>query len=210
MENEKLLESIRNLCKNSNISITKLEEELKFSQGLISRWKDKVPNLERIIDIADYFDVSIDEVIGRDQYTINNDFLNILYQKTINKKIIWSTYNNKQDESGIKQYSQEFNTDLFTEKEEFEEWVEHNQQMSYYFEYLGGYISIYALYESFNIDTPREIKMFIQPDIRAELIPQDFSMKQLYPLWLKILTSLEENVPDKIKAEDLKQQFISG
>lgn len=52
--------------------------------------------------------------------------------------------------------------------------------------------------------------MFIQPDIRAELIPQDFSMKQLYPLWLKILTSLEENVPDKIKAEDLKQQFISG
>lgn len=210
MENEKLLESIRNLCKNSNISITKLEEELKFSQGLISRWKDKVPNLERIIDIADYFDVSIDEVIGRDPYTINNDFLNILYQKTINKKIIWSTYNNKQDESGIKQYSQEFNTDLFTEKEEFEEWVEHNQQMSYYFEYLGGYISIYALYESFNIDTPREIKMFIQPDIRAELIPQDFSMKQLYPLWLKILTSLEENVPDKIKAEDLKQQFISG
>lgn len=210
MENEKLLESIRNLCKNSNISITKLEEELKFSQGLISRWKDKVPNLERIIDIADYFDVSIDEVIGRDQYTINNDFLNILYQKTINKKIIWSTYNNKQDESGIKQYSQEFNTDLFTGREEFEEWVEYNQQMSYYFEYLGGYISIYALYESFNIDTPREIKMFIQPDIRAELIPQDFSMKQLYPLWLKILTSLEENVPDKIKAEDLKQQFISG
>lgn len=210
MEKEKLLESIRNLCKKNNISITKLEEELKFSQGLISRWKDKIPNLERIIDIADYFNISVDEVIGRNQYTINNDFLKVLYQKTINKEIIWNTYNRVHAESGIKQYSQNFDTDLIYNEDEYEDCIQYNQQMSYYFEYKGGYISVYALYESFNIDTPREIKMFIQPDIRAELIPQDFSMEQLYPLWLKILISLEEGAPDKIRAEDLKQQFISG
>jgi len=32
----------------------------------------------------------------------------------------------------------------------------------------------------------------------------------LIPLWLKVLTTLDDNAPDEIKAEDLKQQFISN
>ena len=67
MNNERMIETIRELCKKNNITPTKLEEELGFSQGLISRWKDKTPNIDRIIDIADYFHVSLDEVVGYKQ-----------------------------------------------------------------------------------------------------------------------------------------------
>lgn len=210
MDNEKMIESIRTLCKINNISPTKLEEELNFSQGLISRWKDKTPSLDKIVDIADYFNVTIDEVVGRDKDSINNEFIKALYNKTANKEIQWNIYDKSVDESGIKQYSEYASYDSFISEDNYEYYCETHKQKSYYFEYCNGYISIYAMYEYHDVTNPNDLKLFIQPDIQAESIEQPYDISELLPLWLKVLTSLDEKAPDEIRAEDLKQQFIAS
>lgn len=208
MNNEKLVETIRTLCRDNNITVTKLEESLGFSQGLISRWKDKVPSLDKIIDIADYFNVTLDEVVGRNNI-INDDFIKVLYDKTVNKEIQWKTFNVTEDESGLKQYHNNFEYDFYSE-EEYYDFCETHKEISYYFEYMSGFISIYAMYKYHEVTAPDEIKLFIQPDIRAELIPQQYDEDALLPLWLKVLNSLDSNAPDEIKAADLKQQILSS
>lgn len=208
MNNEKMIENIRLLCKNNNISITKLEEDLGFSQGLISRWKDKTPSLDKIIDIADYFHVTLDEVVGRNINAINDDFIKVLYDRTSNKEIQWHGFDKSTDESGIKQYHTDDFPEDFISEVEYMCWCDTHKQISYYFEYMHGYISIYAMYEHHDLLNPFDLKLFIQPDIQAELIPQHYTTEELLPLWVKVLSSLEDEAPDAIKAEDLKNSFL--
>ena len=58
------LESIRQLCEERGITITKLERDLGYSQSSLSRAK-AIPS-DRILDIAEYFHVSTDRVIKGD------------------------------------------------------------------------------------------------------------------------------------------------
>ncbi len=208
MDNELLVKSIRDLCKKNNMAVSQLENDLNFGAGLISRWVKSSPSIDKILDIADYFHVTSDDVVGRNN--ISDEFLKALYNKTYAKEIQWKSFNKNTDEYGIQQYEKMFDYELLTTAEEYEQFCNSHKQISYYFEYSSGYISIYSLYEHHYITNPKELRLFIQPDIQAELIPQSYSYAQLLPLWLKILTSLDENVPDEIKAEDLKQQFISN
>lgn len=53
-------ERIENLRKSHNLSQGKLEKELGFSNGSVSKWKNSMPTPERLQKIADYFGVSID------------------------------------------------------------------------------------------------------------------------------------------------------
>lgn len=208
MDNEKMIENIRTLCKSNNITPSKLEEELGFSQGLISRWKDKTPSLDKIVDIADYFHISLDEVVGHDESNINDEFIKVLYSKTASKEIKWNIFDRSVDESGVKQYSEDFSSYEFVSKEDYECFCDTHKEKSYYFEYIHGYISIYAMYIHHNITEPNVLKLFIQPDIQAELIEQPFGKSELLSLWLKVLISLEDDAPDEIRAEDLKNSFI--
>ena len=54
--------------KINNLSMDKLGKEINMSSGEISdieNGKKKVPRISTLIKIADYFDVSLDELIGR-------------------------------------------------------------------------------------------------------------------------------------------------
>lgn len=53
-------ERIENLRNSRKISQGKLEKELGFSNGSISKWKNSMPNPERLQKIADYFNVSME------------------------------------------------------------------------------------------------------------------------------------------------------
>lgn len=55
---------IENLRKSRNLSQGKLEKELGFSNGSVSKWKNSMPTTERLQKIADYFDVSLDYLIN--------------------------------------------------------------------------------------------------------------------------------------------------
>lgn len=58
-----VFERIENLRKSRNISQGKLEKELGFSNGSISKWKSSMPNPERLQKLADYFGVSIEHLL---------------------------------------------------------------------------------------------------------------------------------------------------
>ena len=55
-----VFERIENLRKSTGISQGKLEKELGFSNGSISKWKHSTPKYDRLQKIADYFGVTID------------------------------------------------------------------------------------------------------------------------------------------------------
>lgn len=53
-------ERIENLRNSKKLSQGKLEKELGFSNGSISKWKNSMPTPERLQKIADYFGVSME------------------------------------------------------------------------------------------------------------------------------------------------------
>ena len=58
-------EKIKELCQKRGISINSLEETLGYSRNTIYSMKSKKPNAERLQEIADYFNVSTDYLLGR-------------------------------------------------------------------------------------------------------------------------------------------------
>lgn len=56
---------IKELCLKKGISISKLETELGFGNSSIKKWKsNSSPSIDKIIKIANYFDVTVDYLIG--------------------------------------------------------------------------------------------------------------------------------------------------
>lgn len=60
-----LFEKIKELCQKRGISINSLEETLGYSRNTIYSMKSKKPNAERLQEIADYFNISTDYLLGR-------------------------------------------------------------------------------------------------------------------------------------------------
>lgn len=58
-----LYDRIETLRKEHNISQGKLEKELGFSNGSISKWKNSTPTPERLQKIAGYFNVSVEYLL---------------------------------------------------------------------------------------------------------------------------------------------------
>ena len=206
MNNKQIINSIKALCQEHSITITKLEETLGMSQGLISRWNKSDPSLSKVIDIADYFKVSLDEVTGY-KNIINDKFISKLLLQTTNKILKWHIYNN--DDNEPKRYFEPLDNYDFLCQEDANDYFNNHTELSYYTHINNGYISIYCYYKYDDIKTPMDIKLFIQPNENASLILQGYTKDQLLPLWLKILYTLNEDAPDEIKAEELKNSFIS-
>lgn len=97
MDGSLLIDNIRSLCKKNKVSLSKLETDLYLSPGLISRWNKNTPSLDKIADIADYFGVTIDELVGRSNGLSKNGnpgrFLLLLYRQTICANTIWEILN---------------------------------------------------------------------------------------------------------------------
>lgn len=58
-----VLENITRLCKENNVSIARLERDTEIGNGTISRWETSSPTLENAKKVADYFNVSVDDLI---------------------------------------------------------------------------------------------------------------------------------------------------
>ena len=58
-------EKIKELADKRGISLTKLEEDLGYSRNTLYKLKSQKPNAERISEIADYFQVRTDYLLGR-------------------------------------------------------------------------------------------------------------------------------------------------
>lgn len=196
LNNEILFNNIKNLCQQKGIKITNLEKELGFGGGIISRWgNDADPSLSKIMQIADYFHISIDEVVG---YKQDDVFLNMLHDLTNSKKIKWLII--KKDTlvrvAHIKNPPFEvYDEEKYTEK-------------SYYTQYKEGFIIIYAFYENGKLVNPDKLSLYIQPsETQLEYAWQYYSTYNLKSLWIDILSNMDK-VPVEIKAEQLKKSFV--
>lgn len=197
MDNELIVKSIKDLCKKNNITANQLEIEAGFSQGLISRWLKTTPSLDKIIDIADYFHVSLDEVVGRNN-DINDAFLKALCNQTENNMLVWESIKSNHDA----------NINMYKSNEFYDEDVYH--EINYFTKFNDGYIIIWCFCKYNHSLAPNNLSLYIQVDDESSTVYQNYSMEQLMPLWIKILKQLSDEAPDDIKAEDLKQQLINN
>lgn len=85
-----MYEIINELCKKNNISITKLCEMITNSSGNLATWKKGYMRSDYLQKVAEYFNVSVDYLLGRTQepnsqyYNIGNNNLNNNGNGTIN------------------------------------------------------------------------------------------------------------------------------
>lgn len=55
--------NISNLCRDRGISIAKLERELGFGNSTIRGWTNSSPTVEKLKAVADFFGVTVDELL---------------------------------------------------------------------------------------------------------------------------------------------------
>lgn len=62
-----LVYKIKELTSRKSITLTELERILDFSQGSIRKWDKQPPGIKKLQAVADYFDVTTDYLLGRNQ-----------------------------------------------------------------------------------------------------------------------------------------------
>lgn len=60
-----LLDNISALCKEHNVTFAEVERITGLGNGTIRRWDEMNPRVDRLKLVADYFGVTIDELIER-------------------------------------------------------------------------------------------------------------------------------------------------
>ena len=59
-----MVTQIKELCEKNNTTIKSLEKELGFGNGTIRRWDERIPSMDRVMKVAEYFNVSVSEITG--------------------------------------------------------------------------------------------------------------------------------------------------
>lgn len=55
-----ILNRVKELCREKNISVPQLEKALDFGEGAIYKWDSSAPIVTNLKKVADYFGVSVD------------------------------------------------------------------------------------------------------------------------------------------------------
>lgn len=200
MDNELLVKSIRETCKENNITPSQLENELGFGAGLISRWSKSSPSLDKIIDIADYFKISIDELIGRkiDSTFLEEDsFLFTLMKFTKDKSLIWNIDKNYL----IKEICNQSYEDIFGIYKDDAEIYNTSFNESTIF-----LVSQYNIYYGKMDDI--DIALYIRPDNNSIPVLQNYSSDSLEDIWYEVRKKYK-GIPDELKAEKIKSQIVN-
>ncbi len=62
-----LTDRIRQLCETHGETLASLERKMDFGNGTIRRWEKTSPASDKLAKIADYFNVTVDYLLGRDE-----------------------------------------------------------------------------------------------------------------------------------------------
>ncbi|MDE7428905.1 MAG: helix-turn-helix domain-containing protein [Lachnospiraceae bacterium] len=166
-----LIENIRMLCKKNKVSMSKLESDLFLSPGLISRWNKSIPALDKVMTIAEYFGVSVDDLVGRPKSNLSHTnierLLILLYNRSMIAEIDWDILNFQNPPEKLADIMP---SDLF----------ETDSCSCYFASFRNGFFLLAAAY---SFDNNLLLKLFTFPDIhsRPECICTDVNMlHQLY------------------------------
>ena len=58
-----ILENIKQLCRDRKTNITRLEQEVGVGLGTIYKWGKVSPSVDNLKRVADYFGVTVDDLI---------------------------------------------------------------------------------------------------------------------------------------------------
>ena len=72
-----ILKKVSELCKKKGISIAKLERELGIGNGTVGKWASSSPTVDNVKKVADYFGVTVDELIAEEQSRSNDNAENV-------------------------------------------------------------------------------------------------------------------------------------
>lgn len=64
---------IKELADKKGVSLAQIERDLNFSNGIISSWKNGRASQDKLVAIADYFDVSTDYLLGRPEKKLSSE-----------------------------------------------------------------------------------------------------------------------------------------
>lgn len=204
INNELIVSSIKRLCKDNNITVNQLEKEIGMSQGLVSKWKDKIPSLDKIIDIADYFHVTLDEVVGRNQnnHDENYDFISTIIKQTKIKELQWEDILfTKLDKHGYKTISNSethilgFNN--FTNR----------RRETFITKCNNGFLTLECWFIIYNNAIEQyDFSFYIQPNVNTEYVYQKCNQEQLLELYNTINISIIGKTPE-MEADEFKKNF---
>lgn len=63
-----IIDRIKELCDQRKISIAELERKTDLSNSSIRKWDERTPGIDKVERVANYFDVSIDYLLGKTEH----------------------------------------------------------------------------------------------------------------------------------------------
>lgn len=92
-----ILQNIKKICEEKGLSIAQLEKAAGLSNGAICKWNISIPKVDKLKMVADYLEVTVDELIRdnpaerkatehiqrllKENYSDDKAKLNITYKK---------------------------------------------------------------------------------------------------------------------------------
>lgn len=61
-----MVKNIKALCRKEDITFAELERAVGLGNGTVARWDEKSPSIVRVKAVADYFGVTVDELLSND------------------------------------------------------------------------------------------------------------------------------------------------
>lgn len=209
LDNKVLLENIKKLCDSKGIKITNLEKELGFGGGIISRWGNNAdPSLSKIIDIADYFHVTLDEVVGRSRKTTdeNYEFINLIIEQTKNGQLQWYSALSKEYYELSLNHPDDHNVIIVNFSDE-PDW--RRKRDDFATKCNNGYLIFNSnLVINNSAIEKSEFFFYIQIDDQSEPVYQKCSQEQLLELYKIIKVSIEGITPE-METNKFKQLMLS-
>ena len=109
--NFSLTEKIRELCEKNGISFFRLEKELHLGNGTIRAWDQNRPSIDKVDAVADYFGVSVDYLMGRNEPTDDEDINAMLADPEYRALFKKTAKMSKQDLEFVKRLIDSINVD---------------------------------------------------------------------------------------------------
>lgn len=69
---ELLVNRIRQLCSEQGVSLNQMEKSLGI-RGTVARWADHAPSIDKVQLVADYFGITVSELLGEEIKTPASD-----------------------------------------------------------------------------------------------------------------------------------------
>lgn len=60
----RIYDNIKALCQVNRKTVLELESELGFARSSISKWNENMPSIVKVKQVADYFGVTIEDLIN--------------------------------------------------------------------------------------------------------------------------------------------------